>query len=128
MNQERIEEVLERAKTYIADEKNWIREQWANTENGTMCSPADSDASKFCVDGALLRASYDLAKGKNEYIRNPRLNSEGTLTIDVSKEVTYIYVEARDYLVKEKGEWPMTINDNDLTTHDDVLSYLEYQS
>ena len=53
-------QILERARTLIADEQHWCRRHLAEDVNGVSVSPTSASAVKWCGLGAVIAAAYEL--------------------------------------------------------------------
>lgn len=49
--------IAQRAKELISN--GWTQGVYARTEDGTVCSYRNEDATCFCLEGALIRASIE---------------------------------------------------------------------
>lgn len=52
--------ILAYARNIIANEKHWTDGAFARTKDGEDTHPLDYDAYRFCAQGALWRANYEL--------------------------------------------------------------------
>ena len=55
-----LTQVIERARTLVADRSTWTSHALARRANSEACQPTDMRAVRFCAYGALVRAAYDL--------------------------------------------------------------------
>jgi hypothetical protein len=55
-----ITQVVERARTLIANEATWCQGSFAEGADGYRCDAYDPRAVRFCAYGALQRAAYQL--------------------------------------------------------------------
>jgi len=55
-----LTQIIERARTYVANRSQWTRYTLALTRNNRDCEPTDAKAVRFCAYGALVRAGFDL--------------------------------------------------------------------
>jgi len=53
-------QIIEGARTYVANRSHWTRYTLALTRNNRDCEPTDARAVRFCAYGALVRAGFDL--------------------------------------------------------------------
>ena len=53
-------QVVERARTLIADEKHWCRRHLAEDKNGVSVLPTSGSVVKRCGLGAVIAAAYQL--------------------------------------------------------------------
>ena len=53
-------QIVERARTLIADEKHWCRRHLAEDKNGVSVSPTSGSVVKRCGLGAVIAAAYEL--------------------------------------------------------------------
>jgi hypothetical protein len=53
-------QIVERARTLIADEQHWCRRHLAEDVNGVSVSPTFAGAVKRCGLGAVIAAAYQL--------------------------------------------------------------------
>jgi hypothetical protein len=53
-------QIVERARSLIADERHWCRGQLAEDASGVSVFPAASSAVKRCGLGAVITAAYQL--------------------------------------------------------------------
>jgi len=53
-------QIMERARTLIADEQHWCRRHLALDANGVVVSPTSASAVKRCGLGAVIAAAYQL--------------------------------------------------------------------
>ena len=53
-------QIVARALSLIADERNWTTCALARDQGGKPCAYASREAIKFCAVGALMRAALDL--------------------------------------------------------------------
>ena len=53
-------QIVERARTLIADEQHWCRLHLAQDANGVPVSPTSVSVVKRCALGALIAAAYQL--------------------------------------------------------------------
>jgi hypothetical protein len=53
-------QIVERARTLIADEEHWCRRNLANDVNGVPISPTSDRAVKWCGLGAVIAAAYQV--------------------------------------------------------------------
>jgi hypothetical protein len=53
-------QIVERARTLIADEQHWCRRHLAEDVNGISVSPTFAGAVKRCGLGAVIAAAYEL--------------------------------------------------------------------
>ena len=53
-------QIIERARSLIADQQHWCRGQLAEDANGVSVFPASAAAVKRCGLGALITAAYEL--------------------------------------------------------------------
>src|SRR5262245_31296709 len=53
-------QIVERARTLIADEQHWCRRNLANEVNGVPIDPTSDRAVKWCGLGAVIAAAYQL--------------------------------------------------------------------
>jgi hypothetical protein len=53
-------QIVERARTLIADEQHWCRRRLAEDGNGVSVSPTSVGAVKRCGLGAMIAAAYEL--------------------------------------------------------------------
>jgi hypothetical protein len=53
-------QIVELARTLIADEQHWCRHNLALDKNGIVVSPASPRAVRWCALGAALAAAYQL--------------------------------------------------------------------
>ena len=53
-------QIVERARTLIADEKHWCRRHLAEDKNGVSVSPTSGSVVKRCALGAVIAAAYQL--------------------------------------------------------------------
>jgi len=55
-----LTQIIERARTYVANRAHWTRYTLALTGNNRDCEPTDAKAVRFCAYGALVRAGFEL--------------------------------------------------------------------
>ena len=55
-------QIVERARTLIADEQHWCRGELARDAKGRGVCPMSDSAMKRCGLGALLTASYEITR------------------------------------------------------------------
>ena len=53
-------QIVEKARSLIADEQNWCRRHLAEDVNGVSVSPTSASAVKRCGLGAVIAAAYHL--------------------------------------------------------------------
>jgi len=53
-------QIVEQARTLIADEQHWCRRHLAEDVNGVSVSPTFAGAMKWCGLGAVIAAAYEL--------------------------------------------------------------------
>lgn len=62
-------QVLINARALIADPAHWIRGTLACNANGRKVDWSDPSATKWCAQGAIYRAAYDLVADQKEATR-----------------------------------------------------------
>ena len=55
-------QIVELARTLIADKQHWCRHSLANDVNGVPISPTSGRAVKWCGLGAVIAAAYELTQ------------------------------------------------------------------
>ena len=55
-------QIVELARTLIADEQHWCRRHLAEDVNGVSVSPTSANAVKHCGLGAVIAAAYELTQ------------------------------------------------------------------
>jgi hypothetical protein len=53
-------QIVELARTLIADEQHWCRRHFGEDSNGFPVSPTSASATKRCALGAMIAAAYQL--------------------------------------------------------------------
>src|ERR1700682_4238077 len=55
-------QVVALARVYIAQRRRWVQGRFAVRKNGQYVHPHADDAWRWCANGALIRAGFDLTQ------------------------------------------------------------------
>ena len=77
-------QIVERARTLIADEHHWCRGELARDANGEGVCPTSASAVRRCALGAVIAAAHELThdlNGANDFAFNALRPQYGTATL-----------------------------------------------
>lgn len=117
-------ELLKRAAEILKDPTAWVKGDAALDNANRIVSPASKEACKFCLIGAIRKASVDIAL-ESQLLQ---LTSQEDLEAQLESGPGYsVRVNAFNAVTEElRFGWPISCyNDLASTTHADVLNVLQ---
>jgi hypothetical protein len=75
--------IIDGALKIISDPKRWTRYHDAENAEGRPCGTCASQAQKFCAQGAIYRAAYDLNGHTCTAFANSAINAVGRVSEDL---------------------------------------------
>ena len=133
------EQTMIRCRELLQEEHNWIQRSYSLDKAGEFASTVSKRACKFCFNGALLRASYEVCS-RNEFDKGliKMRGDESVKAFEAHQEAINIIAELIDFDYEQskaiephmsegvaKEWWIERWNDCADRTHAEVLGLLD---
>lgn len=106
---------ISKMRKLLAKKDNWVKGAWAQTSKGGYTTTDSSNASKFCLEGAVQRVVWDLSQN-NFAMNDLQIKSVRVISQATRKLYPYRWKKTRS---------PMAFNDMKETTFTDVKNVLK---